>query len=264
MRRITDISTFIGISLAFTLVVLAIIIGSNESGSSPLGFLDIKSFLIVLGGTFFLTTACFNIKEVMKTNQTVLRTVFYNMEKPEEVAIASLELAEISRKKGILALQKYDYLVKRNPFFEKGVSMIVDGITFEDAEKIMRNEITSTIERHKKGSAILKKAAEISPAMGLIGTLIGLIQMLGNLDDPSAIGPAMAVALLTTLYGATLAYMVFLPLASKLDRNSVMEALIMNIYMNTVTSIGKKENPRRLEMFINSILPPSKRVNYFR
>ena len=104
---------------------------------------------------------------------------------------------------------------------------------------------------------------EFSPAMGLIGTLIGLVQMLGNLGDPSTIGPAMAVALLTTFYGAVLANMVFLPLASKLERNSKEEALVSNIYLMGAASIGRQENPRRLEMLINSLLPPSQRVRYF-
>jgi len=99
--------------------------------------------------------------------------------------------------------------------------------------------------------------------MGLIGTLIGLVQMLGNLDDPSTIGPAMAVALLTTFYGAVLANMVFSPMASKLERNSTEEAMVNTVYMMGAASIGRQENPRRLEMLLNSILPPSKRVQYF-
>jgi len=110
---------------------------------------------------------------------------------------------------------------------------------------------------------VLRKAAEFAPAMGLIGTLIGLVQMLGNLDDPSTIGPAMAVALLTTFYGAVLANMVFSPMASKLERNSAEESMVNTIYMMGAASIGRQENPRRLEMLLNSILPPGKRVQYF-
>ena len=99
--------------------------------------------------------------------------------------------------------------------------------------------------------------------MGLIGTLIGLVQMLGNLTDPATIGPAMAVALLTTLYGAALAYIIFIPLASKLERNSDVEQIVMKIYESAVLSIGRKENPRRLQMLLNAILPPAERVHYF-
>ena len=123
--------------------------------------------------------------------------------------------------------------------------------------------MSATGQRHVKSTGVLRKAAEFAPAMGLIGTLIGLVQMLGNLQDPSTIGPAMAVALLTTFYGAVLANMVFMPLASKLERNSAEEMLIYNLYTMGATSIGRQENPRRLEMLLNSVLPPAKRVKYF-
>jgi chemotaxis protein MotA len=119
------------------------------------------------------------------------------------------------------------------------------------------------VQRHHKSASVLKKAAEFAPAMGLIGTLIGLVQMLGNLDDPASIGPSMAVALLTTFYGAVLANMVFSPMASKLERNSGEEAIVNSIYVMGASSIGRQENPRRLEMLLNSVLPPAKRIQYF-
>jgi chemotaxis protein MotA len=127
----------------------------------------------------------------------------------------------------------------------------------------MRRDLQATLQRHAKGAGVLRKAAEYAPAMGLIGTLIGLVQMLGNLDDPSAIGPAMAVALLTTFYGAVLANMLLSPLAAKLERNSEDEALLNLVYLTAAVSMGRQENPRRLEMLLNSILPPAKRVHYF-
>jgi chemotaxis protein MotA len=111
---------------------------------------------------------------------------------------------------------------------------------------------------------MLRRASEIAPAMGLIGTLIGLVQMLGALDDPTKIGPFMALALLTTLYGALLAYMVLTPLASKIDRNSDEELLINKIYLLSIISIGHQENPRKLERMINSVLPPAKRVSVYK
>ncbi len=115
----------------------------------------------------------------------------------------------------------------------------------------------------KKSAGVFRKAAEVSPAMGLIGTLVGLVQMLGNLEDPSSIGPSMAVALLTTFYGAILAHMVFSPLASKLERNSDEEALVQNFYLLGAASIVRQENPRRLEMVLNALLPPASRLRYF-
>jgi len=141
--------------------------------------------------------------------------------------------------------------------------MVVAGTPGEEVESILHKEMMSTLQRHYKSANVLKKAAEFAPAMGLIGTLIGLVQMLGNLSDPASIGPAMAVALLTTFYGAVLANMVFAPLSTKLERNSTEEAMINNIYVMGAASIGRQENPRRLEMMLNSILPPAKRIQYF-
>ncbi|MEK9725145.1 MAG: MotA/TolQ/ExbB proton channel family protein [Rhodospirillaceae bacterium] len=132
-----------------------------------------------------------------------------------------------------------------------------------DPSEAATQVLQATVQRHAKSTSVLRKMGEFAPAMGLIGTLIGLVQMLGNLDDPGTIGPSMAVALLTTFYGAVLVNMAFLPLASKLDRNSQEEALINNLYVMGAASIGNQENPRRLEMLLKSVLPPNKRVRYF-
>jgi chemotaxis protein MotA len=114
-----------------------------------------------------------------------------------------------------------------------------------------------------KAAAVLRRAAEISPAMGLIGTLVGLVQMLGSLDDPATIGPAMAVALLTTFYGAIMANMLLSPLAAKLERHAADEALVMTLDVTTAASISRQENPRRLEMLLNAALPPAQRTKLF-
>ena len=174
-----------------------------------------------------------------------------------------MKIAELARRQGVLSLQGVLESLKDDAFLFKGMSMVVDGTPGEEVESVLARDTNATILRHQKSAGILRKAAEFSPAMGLIGTLIGLVQMLGNLDDPSTIGPSMAVALLTTFYGAVLANMVFSPMAAKLERNSEEEAMVSRIYMMGATSIGKQENPRRLEMLLNSILPPAKRVKYF-
>ena len=254
----TDISTAAGISLALLLVALAI-----SSGGSILAFFDLNSVFIVIGGTVFLTMACFTLSDLTRSLVLVFKTIFYHQEDPAAAAIKAINLAEIARKEGILALQKHEDMFSHNRFLNRGVGYIIDGLQSEESENFMKEEINSMIDRHKKGVAVLKKAAEIAPAMGLIGTLVGLVQMLGNLSDPSTIGPAMAVALLTTLYGALLSFMVFLPIATKLERVSKDEANIMDIYLLSVRSISRKESPRRLEMLINSILSPAHRVDYF-
>ena len=253
-----DASTAIGLAIAATLVASAIMLGGT-----PLAFLDLPSTLIVIGGTFALTTACFSIPEVMKSQSLFLRTIFYTNDPPGEAAIKMLEYAENARKNGILALQNFIASEPMSPFLLKGLTMVIDGLPIESAEQVLKQDILSMVDRHNKGVAVFRKSAEISPAMGLIGTLIGLVQMLGNLDDPSNIGPAMAVALLTTLYGAMLAFMVFTPVAAKLERITKEEVMVNTVYLKGVVSIAKQENPRQLETLINTILPPDKRIKYF-
>ncbi|MEE2698942.1 MAG: MotA/TolQ/ExbB proton channel family protein [Pseudomonadota bacterium] len=258
VRTTTDLATIIGMVTGFLFVIGAIFIGG-----APGSFFNPPSILIVIGGTFAVTTACFSLKEMRSTLSVVMQTITYSFRDPADAAVQVLKLSYLARKEGVLALQKHLDSIKAEPFLHKGLSMIVDGNPGKEVEAILRREMHSTVMRHSKSTSVLRKLGEFAPAMGLIGTLIGLVQMLANLDDPSSIGPAMAVALLTTFYGAVLANMVFLPLASKLERNSSEETIVNNIYLIGVASVGRKENPRRLEMLINSLLPPSQRIRYF-
>jgi chemotaxis protein MotA len=174
-----------------------------------------------------------------------------------------MQISQMARKNGVLSLQKILDSVKSEPFLHKAVSLVVDGVPGGQVENILRRELNSMAQRHAKSANVLRRAADFAPAMGLIGTLIGLVQMLGNLDDPTTIGPSMAVALLTTFYGAVLANLVFVPLASKLERNSSLEEVVNNVYVMGAASIGRQENPRRLEMLLNSTMPPSERIRFF-
>jgi chemotaxis protein MotA len=253
-----DFSTLIGIIVAFALISAAI----SVSGTGK-SFIDLPSVLIVLGGTFAVTMASFSFKEFFVTPIVVVRNVFRRHYDPREVAMALLDLAENARRKGLLAMQQDVDKYKDISFLSKGMSMVIDGVEADEVERVMRQQIHSTSERHLHSASVLRKMAEVAPAMGLIGTLIGLVQMLGNLEDPSKIGPAMAVALLTTMYGAVLAYMLFSPLAAKLERNSAEEMLVNTLFLRGVVSIGRQENPRRLETLLNTILPPSSRVQFF-
>ena len=253
-----DIATVAGLAIGFALIIAAIVLGG-----SPGAFIDIPSVLIVIGGTAAITAVCFALGEFLGAGKVLMRTIFHNSRNPADAALQILQLAEIARKGGVLSLQGHLDSLQSEEYLWKGLSLVVDGTPPEEVEAIMRKDMNATIGRHQKGANIMKKAGDIAPAMGLIGTLIGLVQMLGNLDDPSSIGPSMAVALLTTFYGAVLANMVFMPLAAKLERNSGEEELLNSVYMVGAVSIGRQENPRRLEMLINSILPPSKRVSYF-
>ncbi len=257
-RSTMDLATVVGLASGFGLLTTAIVLGG-----SPESFFNPPSILIVVGGTLAVTTACFSLAEMGRTLRVVMSTFFYSSRDPAEAAIQVLQIAELARKQGVLSLQNVLGSIQGEPILYKGMSMVVDGTPGDEVESIMRRDLHATIQRHAKSTSVLRKMGEFSPAMGLIGTLIGLVQMLGNLDDPSTIGPSMAIALLTTFYGAVMANMIFLPLAAKLERNASEESLISNVYVMGAASIGHQENPRRLEMLLNSILPPSKRVRYF-
>lgn len=253
-----DLATLVGLISGFGLISSAIILGGD-----PLSFINPPSILIVIGGTLAVTSMCFSVSDMAHSSKVIAKTFFFSSRDPSAAAIQVMQISELARRQGVLSLQGVLQSIKGEAFLHKGMLMVVDGTPGEEVEAIMRRDLNATLQRHSKGANILRKAAEFAPAMGLIGTLIGLVQMLGNLDDPSTIGPAMAVALLTTFYGAVLANMVFSPMASKLEHNSMEEAMVNTVYMMGAASIGRQENPRRLEMLLNSILPPSKRIKYF-
>ncbi|MDX1949295.1 MAG: MotA/TolQ/ExbB proton channel family protein [Rickettsiales bacterium] len=253
-----EFSTLLGILLGLLLVLVAIFIGSK-----PGAFFDVPSIIIVFGGTLFISAGSFTFSDVFKAFGVVGSTLFFTPSDVKSVASKCLTLADISRKEGILSLQKQSKLFPDDSFFIKNINLVIDGVKPEQAEKIMIEEISSIASRHSKTIEILKKAAEIAPAMGLVGTLIGLVQMLGALDDPSKIGPAMAVALLTTLYGAVTSYMILQPLATKLERNSSVESDLLAMFAEAIMSIGRNEGPYMLEMKLNALLPPDKKLKKY-
>ncbi len=253
-----DYATLAGTLGAFVVIGLAMYLGGR-----PDSFIDIPAMLIVLCGSFLVTTISFSWDEVVQAQGLMLRASVYHVEELDEAARQAMRLAGHARRDGVLSLQKIGAHLSHSAFLERAVSIVVDGAAPDDVERIMQGELQATERRHARSVGVLRRAGEVAPAMGLIGTLVGLVQMLGNLEEPSSIGPAMAVALLTTFYGAVLANMVFLPLAKKLERNSERESLVNQIYAACAVSICRKENPRRLEMLLNTILPPDRRLNLF-
>jgi len=253
-----DFATVIGLGGGAFLVLLAIIFGG-----SAMAFIDIPSLLIVLGGTVMVTMISFSIPEMLNTQRLILQTIFATRDDVQNVAREVIAISERARRQGEKDIERLMKSIKDKPMLARGFAMMLDGIPSAEVERILRQEVTAMVNRHNRSAGVLRRAAEVAPAMGLIGTLVGLVQLLGNLQQPESIGPAMALALLTTLYGAILANMVLAPLASKLERNSANEAMVLNVYAIGATSISRQENPRRLEMLINSILPPAKRVRYF-
>jgi chemotaxis protein MotA len=253
-----DFATVFGLFGAIGLIVAAILLEGSWTA-----FINVPAILLVVAGTFAVTAVSYSISEVVQAQPIMLRTLFRTGQTPNDAAMRMLQLAERARRRGILQLQSELYGLRPEPFLHRSMTMLVDGIAVEEIERNLTFETHAMMQRHVRSTGILRRAAEVAPAMGLIGTLVGLVNMLGSLNEPESIGPAMAIALLTTLYGALLANVVFLPLASKLERNSATELLINQIYILGALSIGRQENPRRLELVLNTILPASQRVKYF-
>ncbi|MFT5181747.1 MAG: chemotaxis protein MotA [Alphaproteobacteria bacterium] len=256
--RAFDRATIFGLAGAFVLIAVAIVLGGSWGA-----FVDIPALLIVLGGTSAVTTISFSLSDIRTTQSVVAQSLFKSSRDAGEAARNVITLAETARKSGTLILQEHLAGLRNEPYLARGLTLVIDGTPGAEAERLMRKELHAIADRHAKGASVLRRAADVAPAMGLIGTLVGLVQMLGNLEDPAAIGPAMAVALLTTFYGAVLGNMVLAPLAGKLERKSDDEALVNEVYLLGVSSIGRQESPRRLETLVNTILPPSKRVSLF-
>ena len=254
-----DINSILGLAVGFGLVFLAMVLGGN-----PGAFVDTPSILIVLLGTFAITAVSFDFRTLAGALPVLFRTVTKQPQDPAAAGKLLLKIAEKSRRDGVLALENLLPNFRDQPFLHRALSLVVDGVPGDDLESLLQTEVSAMRSRHVQSADIFRKAAEVAPAMGLIGTLIGLVQMLGTLDDPSSIGPAMAVALLTTFYGVALANMCLTPLSSKMNLNSQKEALLNTLYTTAATSISRQENPRRLQMLLNTSLPPDQRLRQYK
>jgi chemotaxis protein MotA len=250
--------TLIGLVLAFVLIITAIVIGGNA-----LSFFNIRAALIVLGGTAAVTLVSFTWDETKDAVRAMGSALAGGRPCLSTTAMQLLQFADKARRSSAQAVMKTGKMVKSHPQFTHAIAMLGDGIEHPMVERMLEEEVRSSLHRHHMSARFFRRAADVAPAMGLIGTLVGLVQMLGSLENPAAIGPAMGVALLTTLYGAILANMVFAPVAAKIERDAQTQAAMISLYRAGVFSINAKENPRKLELLLNSMLPPAERVQYF-
>ncbi|MDT8371480.1 MAG: flagellar motor protein PomA [Gammaproteobacteria bacterium] len=246
-----DLATLLGFLVSWGLIIATIALGSGA-----LVFVNVPSLMIVLGGTIAVVMMRFTLTQFIGSIKTAVKAFLYKSENPNELITTVVELAGIARKEGLLALENQDIT---NPVLAKGITMLVDGHEPAVVKKALTTEMNETVNRHKIGQAIFKQIGDAGPAMGMIGTLIGLVQMLSNMSDPKSIGPAMAIALLTTLYGAMLANMFALPISDKLALRSAEEATNKNIIIESVLGIQEGQNPKVLEELLKNFLPPSKR-----
>jgi chemotaxis protein MotA len=250
MRK-RDLLTPIGITLGFIMIVSAIL--QSGGPEEAISFLDFSSILIVLGGMVGSLLINFNMDQIKLTGKVLKESFTKNERQLPELINLFIRLSERARREGILALEN-DLDDVDEPFIKKGIHLAVDGIEPEVIHDIMNAEITAMEERHYRGRMIIEKCAEYAPAWGMIGTLIGLVLMLNSLQDPSTLGPSMAIALLTTLYGTVLANLVFTPMASKLENKTEEEVFIKQIIIEGVIGVQSGQNPRILEEKLGAFL----------
>ncbi len=253
-----DIATILGLVLSFGLIIGAIAIGQSDAR-----FFNLPSVLIVVLGTITATSISYTGEELSRSLKIIASSTFRPVINLTHLAESLMGLATVARKKGLLFLSSYEKETSKEAFLEHAMSIVVDGYSANDVQRILQHNIDLGEERKKRAASILRRASEVAPAMGLIGTLVGLVQMLANLENPETIGPAMAVALLTTFYGAILGTIIMSPLAGKIEKNAADEVTAKSMILKTSLSMISQENPRNLEMLINTMLPASKRIQYF-
>ena len=248
-----DIATLIGLVLAFGLIVWAINLGGSLSQ-----FVDMPSLAIVIGGTMAAILANTPLPKVIGLIGVIKKTVLFAAQEPDSVIGKMVNYAERARREGILALEE-DSENEQDEFLRKGLRLAVDGTDPQLLEKILSTDVAQIEARHLEGKKILEAGGTFAPAFGMIGTLVGLVNMLSALEDPSSIGAGMATALITTFYGAVLANAFCLPLAGKLETRSTEEMLVKEMIIDGIMAIQSGDSPRIVEEKLRSFLSPALR-----
>jgi chemotaxis protein MotA len=248
-----DLATIIGVLAAFGLVIL----GMSSGGPLTL-FVNVPSLLITVGGTLGIIFINYPLKDLLGLFG-VMKNVFMAAKRDVRGLIPTfVDFASKARREGILALEAVARDLK-DPFFRQGLELVIDGLEPQSIREILETEIEHIEHRHIRGADILNSIGTFAPAMGMVGTLIGLVQMLQSMSDPSTIGPSMAVAIITTFYGAILANLIALPMAGKLTMRSREEVLEKGMIVEGIMAISAGDNPRIVERKLHSFLSPAMR-----
>lgn len=248
-----DISSVIGLSLGIVSIMGSIAIG----GVGFMPYWDTPSVVLIFGGVLASTMIRWPIEVVKATASIYMKAIFSSSQSPKLIIEEIIKLAEVARRESVFALEKVPV---EDKFLKKSVTLAADNRPPEVITSILGLEISAMEERHAKGADLLDMMGADGPAFGMIGTLMGLVAMLKNMSDPSSIGPAMAVALLTTFYGAIIANLFCIPVGIKLKQRSKEESTRMNIILAGVLGIVAGENPRTIREKLESFLPPSQRT----
>ena len=246
-----DLATIIGLATGTVFIALAVILGGNA-----IIFVNMPSVLIVVGGTIATTFIKFKMNDVLNSMGVAMKAFLVKMGNPDAIIAEMVNYTRIAKKEGLIALEKE---TPSDPFSAKALRYLSDGYDEGLIEDMLNKDIRLTVQRHTIGQDVFKSMGDSAPAFGMIGTLIGLVQMLSSMDDPSSIGPAMAVALLTTLYGAVLANFIFIPLAEKLNLRSQQEKLNKAIIVEAAIGINRGVSPLVLEESLKIFLAPKER-----
>ncbi len=253
-----DLATVLGIVSAFGLVVIAIFMGGG------LGlFINAPSMMIVLGGTMGTTLINYPLQDVLGVVRVVKNVFFKKRESVRGMIKQFIDFATKARREGILALESELKTIDEK-FLKKGVQLSIDGLEPDSIRDLLETEIEFVQSRHQLGAEIFTTMGTFAPALGMIGTLIGLVQMLQSMDDPSTIGPSMAVALLTTFYGSVMANLLCMPIAGKLKTRSREEVLIKEMMIEGILAIARGDNPRIVEQKLQAFIPPNMRESFFK
>ena len=243
-----DIATIIGLVSGTVLIIASIVVGG-----SIVVFINIPSALVVIGGTVAVTFIRFKMADVIGSISVALKAFLFKMQSPEAIIEEMVGFTRIAKKEGLIALEKE---TPSDAFSAKALRYLSDGYDEGLIEDMLNKDIRLTIQRHETGQQVFKSAGDAAPAFGMIGTLIGLVQMLSSMEDPASIGPSMAVALLTTLYGAVVANLICIPIADKLSLNSEKEKLTKTIVVEGAIGINRGVSPMVLEESLKIFLSP--------
>lgn len=246
-----DLSTVVGLVLIWGLIASAIM-----SSGSIMDFIDYPSMMITVAGSFACCLINFPLSDLLNIFRVVKNAFFVKSISPLDTVSTLVSLAERARREGILSLESSMEDID-DEFIRNGLRLAVDGVEPELIKDILQTELAFIEDRHKNGQSIFQYLSTVAPALGMIGTLIGLVQMLKNLSDASSIGPSMAIAILTTLYGACMAYLMFTPICNKLKSRSAEEILLKEVAIEGVMSIQAGDNPRILEQKLLAFLAPN-------
>ncbi|MFT7579323.1 MAG: chemotaxis protein MotA [Myxococcota bacterium] len=242
-----DLATILGLIGGIGVILMAMLSGSELSA-----FINVPSLMVVFGGTIGATLIRFPMRTCLGSIKVALKAFKNKLAKPNDLIKRTVELSTVVRREGLLALENENVDDK---FLGKGLRLCIDGVEPEFVRRVLQRELDQTVERHEGGQKVFKAVGDAAPAMGMVGTLIGLVVLLRNMDDPKSIGPAMAVAILTTLYGSLIANLFALPIADKLEVRTQEEILNKTIVIEGIAAIQEGRNPRVMEELLRSHLP---------